>query len=129
MSRRETRPPGLTACGLCAGETLGDRDDHPLGQLGRLRDVAASGLAALHEVECLDQCNQGDVVVVRPSPAGRRRGGRPVWFSGLAGEERTAALEQWLRDGGPGTSDVPTALASLRIERDDPDEGLEEQGS
>lgn len=126
MTRREShRPPGLTVCGLCAGETLGEE---PGPQLQRLREVAARGVASLHEVECLDQCNQGDVVVVRPCPAGRRGGGRPVWFSGLAGEERTGALEEWLRGGGPGEIDVPAALAPLRIERDTSDEGLAESG-
>jgi hypothetical protein len=121
--RDDPRPPGLTACGLCAGETLGEG---PEGQIGRLRDLAARDLASLHEVECLDQCNRGDVVVVRPCPSGRRRGGRPVWFSGLAGPDRTAELEEWLRAGGPGESVLPAALAPLRIVRDDPEAGLEE---
>lgn len=126
MTRRDNlRPPGLTACALCAGETLGESPD---GQLGRLRAVAARGAASLHEVECLDQCNQGDVVVVRPCPTGRRLGGRPVWFSGLAGDERTAVLEAWLREGGPGQSEPPTQLAELRIERENPEEGLEASG-
>ena len=121
----KSRPrPGLTACGLCAGETLGESDPHRGGQLGRLREVAARGVAGLHEVECLDQCNQGDVVVVRPCATGRRRGGRPVWFSGLAGDGPTGTLEEWLRGGGPGESEMPSTLAELRIARVDPDEGL-----
>lgn len=126
MSTPDTsRPrPGLTACGLCAGETLGESDPRGGGQLGRLRDVAARGVANLHEVECLDQCNQGDVVVVRPCATGRRRGGRPVWFSGLAGDGPTGTLEEWLRRGGPGESEMPSTLRGMRIARDDPDEGL-----
>ena len=121
---RSRRKPGLTACGLCAGETLGESDPRQSGQLGRLREVAARGAASLHEVECLDQCNQGDVVVVRPCASGRRRGGRPVWFSGLAGDGPTGTLEKWLRSGGPGESQMPSSLAGLRIARDDGDEGL-----
>lgn len=125
MTTDTPRPqPGLTACGLCAGETLGESDVRAGGQLGRLRDVAARGAAALHEVECLDQCNRGDVVVVRPCAAGRRRGGRPVWFSGLAGDEPTRLLEQWLRGGGPGESEMPPTLAAWRIARENPDEGI-----
>jgi len=110
--------PGLTACGLCAGETLGDGDSRDDGQLGRLRDIASRGTATLHEVECLDQCNQGDVVVVRPCAVARRRGGKPVWFSGVAGDDLTGLLEEWLRDGGPGHREVPEPLAEKQIDRD-----------
>jgi (2Fe-2S) ferredoxin len=110
--------PGLTACGLCAGETLGDGDSRDDGQLGRLRDIASRGTATLHEVECLDQCNQGDVVVVRPCATARRGGGKPVWFSGVAGDELTGVLEEWLRDGGPGRREVPEPLAEKQIDRD-----------
>ena len=109
--------PGLTACSLCAGETLGEADPRPGGQLGRLRELAARGVATLHEVECLDQCNQGDVVVARPCPGARRRGGRPVWFSGIAGDEGTAHLEEWLARGGPGRAEVPEPIARSRIDR------------
>lgn len=111
------RVPGLTACGLCAGETLGDTDPRSDGQIGRLRDIAARGTATLHEVECLDQCNQGDVVVVRPCAAARRQGGRPVWFSGIAGDAETEALEEWLREGGPGRHEVPAAITERLIDR------------
>ncbi len=111
------RLPGLTVCGLCAGETLGEADPRRDGQLGRLRDIAARGAATLHEVECLDQCNQGDVVVVRPCALERRRGGRPVWFSGIAGDEQTELLEEWLCQGGPGRSDVPQPLMAKKIDR------------
>jgi (2Fe-2S) ferredoxin len=109
--------PGLTACSLCAGETLGDGDARDGGQLGRLRDIAARGTATLHEVECLDQCNQGDVVVVRPCASARRKGGRPAWFSGVAGDELTEVLEEWLRQGGPGHRDVPEPLAPKQVDR------------
>lgn len=109
--------PGLTVCGLCAGETLGEDDPRPDGQLGRLRDIAADGVASIHEVECLDQCNQGDVVVVRPCARARREGGRPVWFSGIAGDEQTGALEDWLRQGGPGAAPPPAQIADKRIDR------------
>lgn len=113
----ERRAPGLTVCSLCAGETLGEADPRPEGQLGRLRELAERGRAALHEVECLDQCNQGDVVVVRPSATARRGGGRPVWFSGIAGDEQTGALEEWLCRGGPGRAEVPARIAGSRIDR------------
>jgi (2Fe-2S) ferredoxin len=117
-SRRKV--PGLTACGLCAGETLGEGDSRRDGQIGRLRDIAARGTATLTEVECLDQCNQGDVVVARPCADGRRRGASPVWFSGVAGDELTEMLEEWLSGGGPGHREVPEPLGEKVIDREQP---------
>ncbi|GAB2681605.1 hypothetical protein [Thalassiella azotivora] len=105
--------PGLTACSLCAGETLGESPD---GQLRRLRRLGAAGVARVAEVECLDRCERGDVVVARPGPAARRQGGRPVWFSGVAGEAVTGDLAGWLAAGGPGRADLPPALRQRRID-------------
>jgi (2Fe-2S) ferredoxin len=107
--------PGLTACSLCAGETLGDADD--VGQLARLQHLADEGLARLTLSECLDQCERGDVVVARPSGRCRRAGARPVWFARLAGDDATAQLAAWLRDGGPGAVPLPDRLHEHVIER------------
>jgi (2Fe-2S) ferredoxin len=117
-----TRPPGavpgLTACSLCAGETLGSGDALDGGQLARLRALAARGTAQLTLAECLDECERGDVVVARPSGDARRTaGGRPVWFERVAGDELTGALAGWLDAGGPGVDPVPDALAAYVIER------------
>src|SRR5690606_14487342 len=71
--------PGLTACRLCAGETLGETDTHPGGQLERVRGIAASGDARLTIVDCLDACERGDILVVRPVPA-VRAAQPPIWF-------------------------------------------------
>lgn len=109
--------PGLTACSLCAGETLGHSDTRPGGQLARLRQIAAEGAARLTLSECLDECERGDIVVARPSPAGRDHTGRPVWFEKLAGDEPTATLCRWLRAGGPGLAPLPCALEPLVIDR------------
>ena len=119
MSETERRGhvPGLTVCTLCAGETLGDGDPRGDGQLGRLRELASRGSTTVHETECLDQCDQGDVVVVRPCARARRSGGRPVWLSGVAGDDQTGALEDWLLRGGPGCGDVPDALVPHVIDR------------
>lgn len=111
--------PGLTACSLCAGETLGERDTAAGGQLQRLRRLADSGVARLTTVECLDECERGDVVVARPTGACRGAGARPVWFERLAGDGPTAELGRWLRAGGPGAADVPDALAGYVIQRSD----------
>lgn len=109
--------PGLTACSLCAGETLAAVDPLPGGQAERLRRLADAGAARLTFVECLDECERGDVVVVRPTGRCRRAGARPVWLERLAGEDATGALETWLRAGGPGPEPVPAALEGLVIER------------
>lgn len=109
--------PGLTACALCAGETLGDGDPLDGGQRARLDRLAACGVARLTYVDCLDECERGDVVVARPAPRWRADGVGPVWFERLAGEVLTGELEQWLADGGPGARPVPGALAALTIAR------------
>lgn len=109
--------PGLTACSLCAGETLGSDDPLDGGQLARLRRIEACGTARLTLSECLDECERGDVVVARPSPAGRRKRATPVWFERLAGEELTAELTDWLAEGGPGEAEVPERLRGLVIDR------------
>ncbi|GAA3226145.1 hypothetical protein ACFP63_05670 [Oerskovia jenensis] len=107
--------PGLTVCRLCAGETLGASDPLPGGQLARVEAIAASGDAGLTLVDCLDACERGDVVVVRPAPSARAEHG-PVWFERLAGEEASGSLHRWVRAGGPGRSPLPGDLAPLRID-------------
>lgn len=109
--------PGLTACSLCAGETLGPGDPLAVGQLARLEQLRDRGLADLTTSECLDECDRGDVVVARPSRIGRRCGGRPVWFERLAGDAATADLARWLELGGPGVAEVPDGLTPHRIAR------------
>lgn len=109
--------PGLTACSLCAGETLGERDSLPGGQLSRLQRLQAHGAARLTLSECLDECNRGDVVIARPSATGRANGAKPVWFQRLAGEQATAPLARWLQGGGPGLAPLPDELTSHVIER------------
>ena len=112
---------GLTACSLCAGETLGRQDPLPGGQLARLQRLEADGLARLTLSECLDECERGDVVVARPSAAGRAASGRPVWFERLAGEELTASLRRWLARGGPGLRPLPAELDAVTINRAAPE--------
>jgi|GEM_PF-1141933 len=110
--------PGLTVCSLCAGETLGASDAHPGGQLARLEELASTGVTRLTRVECLDECERGDVVVVRPAAHRRAAGAAPVWLERLAGDELTGELADFLRAGGPGACPVPRALRALEIPRD-----------
>jgi len=108
-SRTKRTVPGITACGLCAGETLGDGDTHPGGQLDRLRRIAETGDARLTVVDCLDACERGDILVARPTPTARATA--PIWFEQLAGDELTGVLHSWIRAGGPGLTPVPDQLA------------------
>ncbi|WP_235521096.1 hypothetical protein [Cellulomonas sp. Leaf395] len=66
--------------------------------------------------ECLDECNRGDVLVVRPA-SGRRRDARPVWLERIAGDELTQELENWLTDGGPGRAPTPESFDPHIIDR------------
>ncbi len=112
--------PGLTACSLCAGETLADGGplDVPRAeQLERWRRLAADGVARVAFVECLDECERGDVVVARPSGACRSAGATPVWFEQVAGDGPVAEVAGWLRSGGPGAAAVPGPLRRHVIER------------
>lgn len=118
MIHRVKQVPGVTACSLCAGETLGDGDPAPGGQLLRLGLMCRAGGWTLTEAECLAECERGDVVVVRPRPdAGELV--RPHWFAGLAGADLTASLGRWLAEGGPGVSRPEPDLESLRLARID----------
>lgn len=63
---------------------------------------------------CLDRCEYADVVVVRPSREGRRRGGRPVWL-GLSDADVLDRLRDWVGDGGPGMVDMPVELSLHEI--------------
>lgn len=122
-STREPGVPGLTACALCAGETLGAADTLDGGQLARLRELEYRGLVRLTLSDCLGQCDRGDVVVVRPIPGGASRAARPVWLERLAGVELTQALADWLSTGGPGCGDTPEPLVPLEIRRTTEDAG------
>ena len=115
---RRVRTPGLTACRLCAGGTLGQADTLDGGQLARLRQIEAAGLARLTLSDCLDECERGDVVVARPRPGQHGVSARPVWFERLAGDELTCELASWLAAGGPGGADVPLTLRALQLRLD-----------
>lgn len=103
-------------CGSCSGETLGESDLLCGGQLARIQAIEATRDATLTVVECLDECERGDVIAVRPVTAVRSVQG-PVWFERLAGEELSGELHAWIRAGGPGIAEVPGPLGPLVLER------------
>jgi hypothetical protein len=60
--------------------------------------------------ECLDVCERSTVVVVQPSPAGRRNGGRPTWLGWVLEDAAVEDIASWVDAGGPGLAAIPDAL-------------------
>jgi (2Fe-2S) ferredoxin len=107
------RRTGVVLCrGCCCGSERRDPDTDHAAQLAAMQLLAHTRpeRITLRTSECLGSCAQANVLVVRPSPAGRRRGGRPVWF-GFVGDLRVLdLLEHWLTAGGPGLAALPDEL-------------------
>jgi hypothetical protein len=92
----------------CGTERKHPGVDHE-GLLSRLVDGAA-GAGRVTPSACLLACDESDVVVLLPSPAGRRAGGRPVWLRQVLDEATTDAIAEWVQAGGPGVAGAPEAL-------------------
>ncbi|WAX76704.1 (2Fe-2S) ferredoxin domain-containing protein [Streptomyces sp. KMM 9044] len=60
--------------------------------------------------ECLDVCEQANVIVVQPSAAGRAAGARPVWLGLVNDPDAIEDIAAWARAGGPGTVPRPEIL-------------------
>ncbi|MEU5634155.1 (2Fe-2S) ferredoxin domain-containing protein [Streptomyces rishiriensis] len=71
-----------------------------------------SSIARVRAVNCLDACEQANVIVVQPSSAGRPAGGRPVWLGLVNDPDATADIAAWVAAGGPGLAD-PAAVLDL----------------
>lgn len=119
MSRRTTRQPAarsgqaarptVTVCrGCCCGTAKVQRLDHA-AQLTDLRESLA-GVATVRLTDCLDACERANVLVIQPSPEGRRAGGRPVWLGLVNDPDATADITAWIKAGGPGLADPPDIL-------------------
>jgi (2Fe-2S) ferredoxin len=67
-------------------------------------------VAQVWAVNCLDACEQANVVVVQPSSAGRAAGGRPVWLGLVNDRDASADIVAWVHAGGPGLADPPDIL-------------------
>ncbi|MCX2970647.1 MULTISPECIES: (2Fe-2S) ferredoxin domain-containing protein [Streptomyces] len=117
--------PGCTLV-VCRGCCCGDPVKHPrtdhAGQLRRLRAAAhaSGGRLAVRTSACLGPCGQANLVVVRPSPAGRRQGGRPVWVGWVMDDACVDDLLEWTAAGGPGLAEPPGALALQFVARPRP---------
>ncbi|TJZ43523.1 (2Fe-2S) ferredoxin domain-containing protein [Streptomyces piniterrae] len=115
ITKRSGRPAAETPCRVtvCRGCCCGDGAKIPgvdhAGQIPRLR-AALDGAAPVRASECLDVCDQANVVVVQPSAAGRAAGGRPVWLGLVNDDEALADIAAWIRAGGPGIAEPPGVL-------------------
>ncbi|WFB85005.1 MULTISPECIES: (2Fe-2S) ferredoxin domain-containing protein [Streptomyces] len=88
----------------CCGSPKVTGVDHA-AQRERLRAAAPVRVS-----DCLDVCDQANVVVVQPSAAGRAAGARPVWLGLVNDPDATEDIAAWARAGGPGVAPLPDIL-------------------
>ncbi len=102
--------------GCCCGRERKHRRPHHQGQLADLRDAsAAGGGTRVLVADCLDRCDDSNVVLLRPSRAAKRSGARPLWLGGVLTQAQTDLLAGWLRRGGPAAETAPRTLLGLRL--------------
>ncbi|OIJ99614.1 hypothetical protein BIV24_04590 [Streptomyces colonosanans] len=91
-------------CRDCCCGTVKVPGDHA-AQSARLRATVPVRIS-----ECLDVCEQANVIVVQPSAAARRAGARPVWLGLVNDTDATEDVITWVRAGGPGAAPMPEIL-------------------
>ncbi|RII09694.1 hypothetical protein DSC45_29755 [Streptomyces sp. YIM 130001] len=107
---RSPAPCRVVVCrDCCCGTAKVPGVDHR-AQTERLRAEAPVRIS-----ECLDVCEQANVVVVQPSSAGRAAGGRPVWLGLVNDTDATEDIIGWVRAGGPGVAPLPDILELYTI--------------
>ncbi|MER7840674.1 (2Fe-2S) ferredoxin domain-containing protein [Streptomyces sp. NPDC096040] len=105
------RPCTLVVCrGCCCGNARKHPGTDHTWQLERLRAGAAEHGFHVRTTDCLGPCDQANVIVVQPSAAGRRAGGRATWIGFAMDDDCTEELLRWAAEGGPGIAAPPVAL-------------------
>ena len=109
---------------LCRGCCCGTRSKHPRTdhdeQLNALAVAAAAqDCVALRVVDCLDECDRSNVVVIRRPGAPARE--RDTWLGGLLTRKATEAFVGWIGEGADGP--LPPALVGLRFRHLPPKKG------
>ncbi len=107
------RPCTLVVCrGCCCGNPRKHPGIDHQWQLDRLRAAAAEsrGRLAVRTTDCLGPCGQANVIVVQPSGAGRRSGGRATWIGWANDDDCTDDILGWVTGGGPGLAEPPATL-------------------
>lgn len=106
----------LVCRGCCCGTLSKHPDVDHAGHLAALQDaVGGIGGARVFTVDCLDQCDRSNVVVVRT-------GGARRWFAGMLDDGPVADLATWLADGG--RADLPGSLDVHAFDPDAPAPGM-----
>ncbi|MFD3497051.1 (2Fe-2S) ferredoxin domain-containing protein [Streptomyces sp. NPDC058676] len=101
----------LVVCrGCCCGNARKQPGTDPAWQLELLRAGAAEHGFQVRTTDCLGPCDQANVIVVRPSAAGRRAGGRAVWIGFVMDDDSTEEVVRWAAAGGPGVAEPPATL-------------------
>jgi (2Fe-2S) ferredoxin len=109
MSSTKTTRCTVTVCrDCCCGTYKVPGLDHH-AQLTDLRGSLAD-VATVRTTLCLDACDQANVIVIQPSAAGRKAGGRPVWLGLVNDPEAAKDITAWVKAGGPGLVDPPAVL-------------------
>lgn len=98
---------------LCRDCCCGTRAKHPRtdhdGQVDALEAVAADNPAVqVRVVDCLDQCDRSNVVLVRRTDLPRKQ--RDTWVGGVLTGKATEAVAAWV---GAGAGEPPPAVRSL----------------
>jgi hypothetical protein len=105
------RPCTLVVCrGCCCGNARKNPGTDHSWQLERLRAAAAEHGFQVRTSDCLGPCDQANVIVVQPSAAGRRAGGRAVWIGFATDDDSTEEVIAWAAAGGPGVAAPPVTL-------------------
>lgn len=107
------RPCTLVVCrGCCCGDTRKHPGYDHGWQLERLRAAAtaSAGGFEVRTTDCLGPCDQANVIVVQPSGAGRRAGGRATWVGFAMDDDCTEDVLSWAAAGGPGVAAPPAGL-------------------
>ncbi|MFC8433501.1 (2Fe-2S) ferredoxin domain-containing protein [Streptomyces sp. NPDC057253] len=107
----------LVVCrGCCCGDARKNPGTDHAWQLELLRAGAAEHGFQVRTTDCLGPCDQANVIVVRPSAAGRRAGAKAVWIGFVTDDEGTEEVVRWAAAGGPGVAEPPLTLELQFIE-------------
>ena len=95
----------------CCGTSKHPRTDHD-GQRGALLAVDGVAGVRVRVVDCLDQCDRSNVVLVRDFTGGRRPS--DTWLGGVLAASTTERVGDWVPEGGP----LPRELEPHRFATD-----------
>jgi (2Fe-2S) ferredoxin len=83
--------------GCCCGVKTGQKNGAELREQALLM-LEGAGIQ-VERTECLGPCDQGDIVVVLPTPSERRRGYKPIWLGRMHSFTLTTLLAELLLKG------------------------------